>query len=492
MLSLSSVALSLILVAAPAKKTVSVLYFDNDTGDATYDHLGKGLADMMITDLSQVPGLAIVEREKLEALVKELKLQRSKFFDPATATKIGKGLGARYAVTGALVAAEPELRIDIRLIDVGTGAILKADKVRGPKDKFFDLQAALVQRFADGLVGRLTRAEEAKVARSLAANKVSDPKAVNGYGRALDLKDKGNAQAASEAMQGVVVSEPTFALARDRYLAIMRELAAARAARGKIFSETQTQLLASVERRLPELERLRNVARPETCAAVHTYLRLKSQVLLQMIGKAVGDGAPFATFQPALEAYLATTEELYRHAAESAEQRRKANLLGTAEKWDTEYLDPDDAALAETGRLELGTYPSEPHQLLAEAASVLILGSCQSCGTVTPNPFAPKEQLCLFKLDKSYAPRVEQLLERAQAEAKLSDKRRKQEHGIVAGILYASYFVLRQRPADAVSKLQPLLTEYPTSPLYGSVERLINSILAGEQKDGGSLTCHAF
>ena len=80
-------------VAAPAadKATVTVLYFDNDTGDASLTYLGKGLADMMITDLSAVAALQVVERDKLEALLKELKLQGTKYFDPGTAQQIGKG-----------------------------------------------------------------------------------------------------------------------------------------------------------------------------------------------------------------------------------------------------------------------------------------------------------------------------------------------------------------------------------------------------------------
>src|SRR5215510_15000642 len=103
--------------AAPARSagpaTVTVLYFDNDTGDASLTYLGKGLADMMITDLAAVPAIQVVEREKLESLLKELKLQRTRYFDPRTAQQIGKGLGARFAVTGSFTSLAPEMRIDV-------------------------------------------------------------------------------------------------------------------------------------------------------------------------------------------------------------------------------------------------------------------------------------------------------------------------------------------------------------------------------------------
>ena len=43
--------------AARADTSVCVLTFDNHTADAAFDVLGKGLADMVITDLAQVPGV---------------------------------------------------------------------------------------------------------------------------------------------------------------------------------------------------------------------------------------------------------------------------------------------------------------------------------------------------------------------------------------------------------------------------------------------------
>jgi TolB-like protein len=54
--------------AAP-RKTVAVLYFDNHTGRSDYDPLGKGLASMMISDLSSVEQIQLGERERLQDLV---------------------------------------------------------------------------------------------------------------------------------------------------------------------------------------------------------------------------------------------------------------------------------------------------------------------------------------------------------------------------------------------------------------------------------------
>jgi len=143
----------LLLLAAPglahgkSGPTLAVLYFDNNSGDATLDPLSKGFADMLITDLSGAEQVTVVEREKLQALLDESKLQRSKFFDPKTAVKIGKGLGATHVVTGAFITSAPQMRIDVRLIDIATSKVVLGSKVRGPAKDIFDLEQKLVAQF---------------------------------------------------------------------------------------------------------------------------------------------------------------------------------------------------------------------------------------------------------------------------------------------------------------------------------------------------------
>ncbi len=110
-------------------KTIAISYFDNTSGDVKYNALSKGIADMLITDLSKIKGVSIVEREKLEKLVQEIKLEQSKYFDAATAQKLGKGLGAQNILTGSFYLLDNTLRIDARLIDVQTGGIILAEQV---------------------------------------------------------------------------------------------------------------------------------------------------------------------------------------------------------------------------------------------------------------------------------------------------------------------------------------------------------------------------
>src|SRR5438552_18577221 len=84
-------ALALVLLlpcaAGAQSKRIAISYFDNNSKDKEWDPIQKGLADMLITDLSQLKSVEIVEREKLNAILDELKLQKSKYIDPSTAVK---------------------------------------------------------------------------------------------------------------------------------------------------------------------------------------------------------------------------------------------------------------------------------------------------------------------------------------------------------------------------------------------------------------------
>ena len=62
-----------IQIAAP--RTVATAYFDDNTGSAELAPLTRGLTDMLITDLSNVGSVQVVEREKLNVVLAELKLQ---------------------------------------------------------------------------------------------------------------------------------------------------------------------------------------------------------------------------------------------------------------------------------------------------------------------------------------------------------------------------------------------------------------------------------
>lgn len=202
------------LSPAPAKKNVAILYFDNYTGQADYDPLGRGIASMMISDLSVVKEIQLVEREKMQELIKEIDLQRTKYFDSTTSVKVGKMLGAEYVVVGAFAAVDPKMRIDTRVVKVETGEIMKTAQVTGDQDKFFDLQQELANKLIDGLGIALSPEEKASLEAQQKANRIEAVKTVASVSRAMQLYDRKDYEGAAKAIAPAVQQAPNSMLVR--------------------------------------------------------------------------------------------------------------------------------------------------------------------------------------------------------------------------------------------------------------------------------------
>lgn len=209
--------LSLLLVlAAPTRPIVSVAPFENRTGDATLDVAGKGLADLLVTDLVAWDGVEVVERERLQAVLKELELQSTRAFDAATAVKVGRLAGAGYVLSGAMLRDGGALVVDARLVSVETGKTVLAVRARRPSAQIFELEQELAGKVADAIDAKLV-ADPAKRRRA----KVPDLDALVAYANAIDLADRGQLAEAQAAMQAVVSKAPTFLLARARRDALL-------------------------------------------------------------------------------------------------------------------------------------------------------------------------------------------------------------------------------------------------------------------------------
>lgn len=193
---------------------LAILYFDNSGGEPSMNKLKKGLADMLITDLSNIEMLDIVERDKLEAILNEQKLSSTKEFDPSTAAKVGKLLGAQIILTGGYFDMMGSLRIDARFIDVETGKILKSDGVDGQLSSFFKIQKQLSWKIIKDMDTKLTD-EEDKALKNTASGKSISYQDMNLYSEALDLYDTGKKENAKKIFSQLISKYPDFIAAKN-------------------------------------------------------------------------------------------------------------------------------------------------------------------------------------------------------------------------------------------------------------------------------------
>jgi len=153
-------ALLLAIVAAPGltraagkggastKPRIAVLELKNKADNQWWYHGGATAAqDVFVTELVKSGKFRVVEREQLDALMKEKGLTLSGDVDPSTAIRVGKLLGVNYLLTGAVTeygntnvggggggvyAGKKKFvaALNARLIDTSTGEVVWADEAR--------------------------------------------------------------------------------------------------------------------------------------------------------------------------------------------------------------------------------------------------------------------------------------------------------------------------------------------------------------------------
>jgi TolB-like protein len=117
-----------------AKAKIAILEFQGLNEQAKKDNMGKMVTEIMTTSLVNSRAFNIIEREKLSKVLKEFQLSQTGLIDAASAKEIGKILGADAIITGSVMMLRERLRLDARIIDVGTGAILAAESTLGNVD----------------------------------------------------------------------------------------------------------------------------------------------------------------------------------------------------------------------------------------------------------------------------------------------------------------------------------------------------------------------
>ena len=189
--------------------TVAVLYFDNTsmTDRVGNDTSKKLITDVLITNLATVPGLAVVERSRLEDVLTELSVGTSELADRETQLRIGRLLGARTLLVGDYSVLGSILQINGRVIDVETARTVYSAEVMGPDNQIFQLAWMLVAKISTGLGAELPDAP--KPGRL-------GPSVAPVYSQGLDLLDSGDYAGARRVFEQVLEDDPGNAGAQAR------------------------------------------------------------------------------------------------------------------------------------------------------------------------------------------------------------------------------------------------------------------------------------
>jgi TolB-like protein len=192
--------------------TLAILYFANKTGKNTLDPLQKGFSILLMTDLSRLENIRLVERVKQQALAEELGLGASGLADPETSPRMGRLLGVRYLVGGDILPGHTDdLDIKSRLLEVKDGDILGQPEAQGLIADIFDMEKKILFEIIELLKLELTPSQKIRLEQPI----TTSIKALFYFFNAVECSDRGNYQEAARYYQKALEEDPQFLAAQD-------------------------------------------------------------------------------------------------------------------------------------------------------------------------------------------------------------------------------------------------------------------------------------
>ena len=120
-------------VSQQHKTTIAVIEFSDLRGSVT--DFGRFLAEELITRLYSTQKFKVIERQLLNRVISEQKLNLSGMVDPKSAKELGKLLGVDAIVSGTITDLVKTLRVNARLISTQTGEIFAVASSEIAKDE---------------------------------------------------------------------------------------------------------------------------------------------------------------------------------------------------------------------------------------------------------------------------------------------------------------------------------------------------------------------
>ncbi len=187
-------------------KTLAILPFENNsvTEPAKFAPLAKGIPAMLTTDMKRGgAGIRLIERSKIEALLKETAFDQTGAVDESAAIRAGKLLGAESIGLGSFIVLGSQVRIDARIIGVETGEVIMAESIMGESDRFMSLIQNLGVQIARSLRTTVTTVTPA-------GGSTGDIQAALYFSQGLEALDRGDRQEADRLFAQAAQRDPAY------------------------------------------------------------------------------------------------------------------------------------------------------------------------------------------------------------------------------------------------------------------------------------------
>ncbi|MCG8467235.1 MAG: hypothetical protein MJB57_03365 [Gemmatimonadetes bacterium] len=276
----------------PAGPSLAVLPFKNNVADPDLGWLGSGLADLLTTNFAQLPGLQVVGRQRLYDILTEEGRTEDEAIPDQLASTVARAAGARTMLWGSVSGSAQDLVIDAQIIDVETGAVRAAERVRG-QDVF-----AMVDSLTQQLVPQLTSNPGGQRPPRLALLGTTDMRALGAFHEGVALEREGRYEEAAQYFERAADHDSTFVLP----LARLAGRAGRRDPEGQPPGEDEREEAVDIEQTVREVETL---ARSSRQADLY---RRRAMRMLAQIGEDIEMG------DVSSEEFLANLDSTLTHA----------------------------------------------------------------------------------------------------------------------------------------------------------------------------------
>jgi len=137
----------IVLKPKAVERSVAVINFQNQTGDAAYDYLREAIPDLLITSLEQSKYLQVTTFERLRDLLRQQGKADVKYIDGDLGFELCLKDNVEALVLGSFVKAGETFATDVKIFDVKTRKMMKS----------FTAQGTGAQSILDKQIGDLSR-----------------------------------------------------------------------------------------------------------------------------------------------------------------------------------------------------------------------------------------------------------------------------------------------------------------------------------------------
>ena len=189
----------------PRIPSIAVLPFANVSNERQQEYFSDGITNQLINDLSRLPDLFVIARNSSFAYKGKITKEQ----------EVGKELGVRYVLEGSVQRASDRLRIDVELVEAGTGREMWSKRYDRPLRDIFAVQDEIVGGVV-ATIGEIFRLRDMNLPHWMAWRPTDNVEAFDDFLRAVEALwrhggTKRDNEAARQWTEKAIELDPQFA-----------------------------------------------------------------------------------------------------------------------------------------------------------------------------------------------------------------------------------------------------------------------------------------